>query len=121
MKTNPRRGRAAQNGEKRRQSAQELSRWMKLLLDARGMSVSELARRTGRDRGDVSRSLSGKHDWEFSRIKDYAAALLLEPSDIVTVGPDLLAAYAAVNRPIIEWAMVRPRDHGVLGGGKRGK
>jgi hypothetical protein len=61
----------------------------------------------------VSRSLSGKHDWEYSRIKDYADALLLEPKDIVTVGAGLQQAFAAVYRPIIEWAMVRPYDFGL--------
>lgn len=107
------RGRASQSQTKRLGAAQELAAWMRLLLEARCMSVSELARRTGRDRADVSRSLTGKHDWEFSRIKDYAEALLLEPRDIVTTGKNMLDAFNTVYRPIIEWAMVRSCDRGL--------
>ena len=88
---------------------------MRLLLEVRGMSISELARRSGRDRADVSRSLDGRRVWEFDRIKDYAEALLLEPRDIVDVPPRpaRVDAFRTVFRPITEWAVVRPWDRGL--------
>lgn len=93
----------------------ELADWMKLLLDARGMSVSELARRCGRERADVSKSLTGRREWGYQRIRDYADALLLEPRDVVTIPSpiSMTSAFQTIFRPVVDWAMVRPYDGGL--------
>lgn len=57
---------------------------VRALLRARGLSVSDLARRTGRAREDVRRSLRANHAWRLDRLYDYAAALGVPPAALLS-------------------------------------
>lgn len=52
------------------------------MMKRKKISVSELARRTGRKREDVRRSLRSQHVWRLDRLRDYARALGVPASEI---------------------------------------
>lgn len=53
------------------------------LIRERKISVAALARRCGRRREDVQRSLSSAHVWRLDRLLDYARALDAAPDDLL--------------------------------------
>ncbi|RMH58528.1 MAG: XRE family transcriptional regulator [Candidatus Hydrogenedentota bacterium] len=56
------------------------------LLEERGMSVADLAARTGRSYSDVRRSLTEPHCWRLDRLFDYAEALETAPAFLLPAG-----------------------------------